>query len=72
MDNEAAEAARAAAAAVSSGRRGIGAVAAAASDVRRNTTKYADSVESIYRCAKPHTLSVNYFPDSFEAHLAFF
>lgn len=30
-------------------RRGIGAVAAAATDVRRNTTKYADSVESVYR-----------------------
>jgi hypothetical protein len=50
LDNTAAEAALAAAAAVSTGRRGIGAVAAAASDVRRNTTKYADSVESVYRC----------------------
>lgn len=43
------DAARAAAAAAASGKRGIGAVAAAASDVRRNTTKYLDSVESVYR-----------------------
>jgi hypothetical protein len=46
-------AARAAAAAVSTAKRGIGAVAAAATDIRRNTTKYADSVESVYRCAAP-------------------
>lgn len=44
------DAARAAAnAAAVANRRGIGAVAAAATDVRRNTTKYADSVESVYR-----------------------
>ena len=45
---DAARAAAANAAAVAN-RRGIGAVAAAATDVRRNTTKYADSVESVYR-----------------------
>lgn len=47
-DAAAARAAAASAAAVAN-RRGIGAVAAAATDVRRNTTKYADSVESVYR-----------------------
>ena len=51
LDAAAAEAARAAAAAVRSARPGIGAVANAITDVRRNTTKYADSVESVYRCA---------------------
>jgi PHD/YefM family antitoxin component YafN of YafNO toxin-antitoxin module len=34
---------------VANAKRGIGAVAAAASDKRRNTTKYLDSVESVYR-----------------------
>jgi hypothetical protein len=49
--NGAGDAARAAAAnaAAVANRRGIGAVAAASTDVRRNTTKYADSVESVYR-----------------------
>lgn len=54
VDAAAAEAARAAAAAVTRARPGIGAVANAITDVRRNTTKYADSVESVYRCAAAH------------------